>query len=143
MKKKLGIIILILPFLALLINMIVVQYNETSSKNRMAQGTCIETFTVDHWHRYKPPTTSTHSVVRNGMKVYIVDGNCYSKTREIPWEKEHDLAHFMAELGLIIWGIIAFIVAALIIYSWVIFVYTLIKIKPDQKFLDTFWINFK
>lgn len=142
MKKTLGISLIILPFLLLLINMIVVQYNETTSENRLSKGTCLETFSVEHWHKHSPPTTSVHSVVRNGMQVYIVDGNCYSKTKEIPWEKEHDVAHFMAGLGLIIWGIIAFIVFVAIIYFWVILIYTLITIKPDKKFWETFWINF-
>ena len=142
MKKKLGIFLIIIPFLLLLINVIVVQYNITTDENRMTKGTCLETFTVEHWHKHSPPTTSIHSVVRNGMQVYIVDGDCYSKTKEIPWEKEHDFAHFMAQLGLIVWGIIAFIVVGILIYTWVIFVYTLIKIKPDQKFWKTFWINF-
>lgn len=140
--KKLGIFLIILPFLLLLINMIVVQYNETTNENRMTKGTCIETFSVEHWHKHSPPTTSVHSVVRNGMQVYIVDGNCYSKTREIPWEKEHEFAHFMAMIGIVIWGVIAFVVAAVLLYTWVMFVYTLITIKPDQKLWETFWINF-
>lgn len=140
--KKLGIFLIILPFLLLLINMIVVQYNVTTDENRMAKGTCIETFSVEHWHKHSPPTTSVHTVVRNGMQVYIVDGNCYSKTKAIPWEKEHEFAHFMAMIGLIVWGVIAFVVAAVFIYTWVMFVYTLITIKPDQKLWKTFWINF-
>jgi hypothetical protein len=48
----------------------------------------------------------------------------------------------MAMIGLIIWGVIAFVVAATFIYAWVMFVYTLITIKPDQKLWETFWINF-
>ena len=140
--KKLGIFLIILPFLLLLINIIVVKYNVTSDENRLAKGTCIETFSVEHWHKHSPPTTSVHSVVRNGMQVYIVDGNCYSKTKAIPWEQEHEFAHFMAGLGLVIWGVIAFVVAATFIYAWVMFVYTLITIKPDQKLWETFWINF-
>lgn len=143
MKKTLGIFLFILPFLLLLINMIVVQYNVTSDENRLTKGTCIETFSVEHWHKHSPPTTSVHSVVRNGMQVYIVDGNCYSKTRAIPWEKEHDFAQFMAEFGLLAWCGIAIVVVAIFIYSWVIFVYTLITIKPDQKLWETFWIHFK
>lgn len=143
MKKTLGIFLLIIPFLLLLINMIVVQYNITSDENRLAKGTCLETFSVEHWHKNSPPTTSVHTVVRNGMDVYIVDGNCYSKSKTIPWEKEHNFAHIMAEFGLILWGVIAFIGAAVFIYSWVIFIYTLITIKPDQKLWETFCINFK
>ena len=141
MKKKLGIFLIILPFLLLLINMIVVQHNVTSDENRLAQGTCLETFSVEHWHKHSPPTTSVHTVVRNGMAVYIVDGNC-SKTTTIPWEKEHGFAYFMAMIGLVIWGVIAFVVAAVILYSWVMFIYTLLTIKPDQKLWETFWINF-
>lgn len=140
--KKLGIFLIILPFLLLLINIIVVQYNETTDENRLAKGNCIETFSVEHWHKHSPPTTSVHSVVRNGMQVYIVDGNCYSKTKAIPWEQEHAFAHFMAMIGLVIWGVIAFVVAAVFLYTWVMFVYTLITIKPDQKLWKTFWINF-
>ena len=143
MKKILGIILIILPFLLLLINIINVHYNETTDENRLAKGTCIETFSVEHWHKHSPPTTSVHTVVRNGMQVYIVDGNCYSKTKAIPWEKEHEFAHFMVGLGLIIWGIIAFVVVVIFIYAWVMFVYTLITIKPDKKFWETYWINFK
>ena len=142
MKKKLGIILIILPFLLLLINLIVVKYNVTSDENRLTKGTCLETFSVEHWHRYEPPTTSVHSVVRNGMQVYIVNGSCSSKTKAIPWEKEHDFAHFMAMVGIVIWGIIAFIVAAFFIYGWIKFIYTLMTIKPGQKFWQTFWINF-
>lgn len=140
--KKLGIFLIILPFLLLLINIIVVKYNVTSDENRLAKGTCIETFSVEHWHKHSPPTTSVHTVVRNGMQVYIVDGNCYSKTREIPWEKEHEFAHFMAMIGLIVWGVIAFVVAAFFIYAWVMLIYTLITIKPEQKMWETFWNNF-
>jgi preprotein translocase subunit Sss1 len=140
--KKLGIFLIILPFLLLLINIIVVHYNVTSDENRLAKGTCIETFSVEHWHKHSPPTTSVHSVVRNGMQVYIVDGNCYSKTKAIPWEDEHSFANFMAGLGLIVWGIIAFVVVVIFIYTWVMFVYTLITIKPDQKLWETFWDNF-
>ena len=142
MKKKLGIILIILPFLLLLINMINVQYNKTTDENRLAKGTCIETFSVEHWHKHSPPTTSVHSVVRNGMQVYIVDGNCYSKTKAIPWEKEHEFAEFMAMLGVVVWGIVAFIVAAFLIYGWIKFIYTLMTIKPGQKFWQTFWDNF-
>jgi hypothetical protein len=140
--KKLGIFLIILPFLLLLINIIVVKSNVTSDENRLAKGTCIETFSVQHCHKHSPPTTSVHSVVRNGMQVYIVNGNCYSKTKAIPWEQEHEFANFMAGLGLIVWGIIAFFVVVIFIYAWVMFVYTLITIKPDQKLWKTFWINF-
>lgn len=143
MKKTLGIFLIILPFLLLLINMIVVHYNETTDENKLAKGTCLETFSVEHWHKYSPPTTSVHTVVRNGMDVYIVDGDCHSKSKTIPWEKEHDFAHFMSEFGVIIWGIITFIVAVILIYFWVIFIYTLITIKPGKNFWDTYWINFE
>jgi hypothetical protein len=145
MKKKIALIILMLglPIALLLTNFGYSLYKFNEPENKMSKGTCLETFSVEHWHKHSPPTTSVHSVVRNNMQVYIVDGNCYKNTKTIPWEQEHEFMYFIAVCTGILLALIGGVIAIVFVIFWFVAIHTVCVIKPDEKFIDRFWQSFE
>lgn len=141
--KKLGIFIVLLPFIFLFTMTDISYYYTHLPEERMNHGKCLETYTVEHWHKYSAPTTSVHSVVRNDGYVYIVDGDCRNHIKAIPWEQEHGFIHFMGELGgVVLIGLCLLTVIAIII-CWVVAIWFLFKYDRTKTFNENFDEFFK
>ena len=138
--KKIALIILMLgiPIALLFTNFGYSLYKFNEPENKMSKGTCLETFSVEHWHKSSPPTTTVHSVVRDDMQVYIVDGNCNNNTKTIPWEKEHSFMYLVAVCTGFLLAFIGVAIAIAFVILWCIAIHTIIVLKPGEKFYDRF-----
>lgn len=141
--KKLAIVIIILPFIFLFTMTGISNYYKNLPDEQMNHGKCIETYTVEHWHKYKAPTTTVHSVVRDGNSVYIVDGNCNNHTKTIPWEQEHGFISFMGFLGsMVLFGLCFVFVIAIIVF-WILAILFLFKYDRTKSFKENLVELFK
>lgn len=136
MKKILIILLMLSPLCLFLGNSLYSFHKVGSPDNIIAEGKCLETFQEEHWHKNRPPTISTHTVVRVGHRVYLVNGPCET-ARKIPWQIEHDLQWFLAQLGYIIGGIILFFIAVGLVAFWGVFFMTLYDGYEKGKFWKT------
>ena len=141
--KKLAIVLVLLPFIFLFTMSGISYYHRNLPDEQMNHGKCIETYTVEHWHKHKAPTTTVHSVVRNGNSVYIVDGNCNNHTKTIPWEKEHDFIYFMGCIGSLILFGLGLILGIAIILFWIFAIWFFFIYDRTKSFKENFDEFFK
>lgn len=137
MRKILIFLLMVSPIALLLGNTLYCMHTVKSDDNIVAEGKCLETFNEEHWHKNRPPTISTYTVVRVGHHVYLVDGPCET-ARKVPWQIEHDTQWFIGQLGMIIGGIILFFLAVGIVSVWVAFFLTIYNGYEKGKFWKTF-----
>lgn len=133
-KKIIGYLILILPVLAFLGTGTYGQLEKYSDEVRIAEGTCLETFSQQHWYKHRAPETITYSTVRIGHSAYVVRGDCKTavRSREL-WMDQHKVLAIIGCFTQIIYAAVALIAVLAALFFTISFAIDLIKSKDKPE----------
>ena len=80
-----------------------------------ATGECLKSYTIEHWHKYSPPTYTTHSVIYYSGQAFVIPGSC--PTNEISWKYAHPAIYFIGQTSIIPWIVLLIIFIAILCYA--------------------------
>jgi len=134
--KTIGYIMILLPVMFIYIIGGYTYYKTNSDEDIKIKGKCIETYTVNHWYKSSPPTTTVHTVVRLNQKAYIVDGECDNGVKQIPWHKEHNILYIFGGIGEVVILITLVIIGLAILCIWGMTIRVLLKYDKTKSFRE-------
>lgn len=119
MRKYLAHLVWIVPLVAWMTCGVITKIHDNEP---IAKGECLKTYTIEHWHKYSPPTTTTHTVMLYKNQAYVVNGTCQSGT--ISWVDTHSFLYFLGITSLIPWCFLGLVIVATIcVLMYILFKY--------------------